>query len=120
MEGHINEKHMEKEIYRIKNGALKSENYSIPFNFGIVTTVNNFFFVELYVNETFDLTMFTGKSRQKNDNYFEIKCLTEENNLFEMFQLSIRRIQPGISKLKLVCYDKIRHTRIREVLLTKI
>lgn len=111
---------MEKEIYRIKKGILKSENYNIPFDFGIVTTVNKTFFVELYLNETFDLTIFTGRRIKNFDNYSEIKCLTEENDMLEMYQLSMRQIQPGISKLKLVCYDKYRHTKLRRDLANDI
>lgn len=111
---------MEKEIYRIKKGNLKSENYNIPFDFGIVTTVNKKFFVELYVNDTFDLNIFTGRNRQNFDNYFKIDCLTEENNLLEMYQLSMRRIQPGISKLKLVCFDKIKHIKLSRDLQNEI
>lgn len=110
---HTNTKIMEREIYRIKKGTLKSENYNIPFDFGIVTTVNKKIFVELYVNETFDLTIFTGRSRQNFDNYADINCLTEKNDLLEIYQLSMRQIQPGISKLKLVCFDKMKHTKLK-------
>lgn len=110
---HLNNLAMEKELYRIKKGILKSECYEIPFDFGIVTSMNENFFVELYVNETFDLKIMTGRSARKLDDYFTIKSLTEENNLFEMYQLFITRIQPGVCKIKLTCYDKIRHTRLR-------
>lgn len=104
---------MEKEHYRIKKGTLTSESYEIPFDFGIVTSVNESFFVELYINENFDLKIFTERSTRKLDDYFKIKSLTEDNNLFEMYQLFITRIQPGISKLKLTCYDKMKHTKLR-------
>lgn len=104
---------MEKELYRIKKGTLKSESYEIPFDFGIVTSVNENFFVELYVNEIFNLKKIVGRSTRKLDDYFTMKSVTEENNLFEMYQLFITRIQPGISKLKLTCYDKMKHTKLR-------
>lgn len=104
---------MEKEHYKIKKGNLKSESYEIPFDFGIVTNVNESFFVELYVNENYDLKIFTDRSTRKLDDYFKIKSLTEDNNLFEMYQLFITRIQPGVSKLKLTCYDKMKHTKLR-------
>lgn len=104
---------MEKEHYRIKKGTLTSESYQIPFDFGIVTSVNESFFVELYINENFDLKIFTDRSTRKLDDYFKIKSLTEDNNLFEMYQLFITRIQPGVSKLNLTCYDKMKHTKLR-------
>lgn len=86
------------EVYRIKKGILKSKILSIPIDFGIVYSINGKISTDLYVNETFIFD-----NLMENDINFEtifvLDCLTEYNDELKIDLLSIRNINPSLSKI---------------------
>lgn len=108
---------MNKEINRIKKGKLTSDKHNISFDFGVITSLDGKFYIDLYISEDFDLNNFIN---DKTDKYwekeFDINCLTEENNLLEIDRLNFRRVQPSFSKVELVCNGKMKLTKTKDTL----
>lgn len=106
---------MEKEIYRIKKGNLISKEYQISIDFGIISSINGFYLIEMYVNENFKLEDIMKVNDQKYwGDEFHLYCQTEENNLLEIDNLYFKKIQPSISKIQMECYGKLKHTKIKD------
>lgn len=105
-----------KEVYRVKNGNLLTDGITIPFEFGLIFSSDGLLTVDLYINEDFNLLNFIDdkKNRYWNRNY-QIDCITEEKNKLEIDNLSFTKITPHHSKVKMICYGKMKHTKIKEI-----
>lgn len=102
-----------KEVYRIKKGKLTCSNHTIPFYFGIVFEEEGYLFLDIYVEESFDLKSFMENDDNSNLRYtFSLNALTEANNELEVTELSFRRIIPHQSKIKMQSYGYMKHRKI--------
>ena len=101
-----------KEIYRIKKGQILSGELVIPFNFGIVSSEEGILLIDFYIEEDFNLSVFNDDKELKywNKEYIT-KCITEEKNILEIDKLRFTNITPHLSKVKMVCYGKMKHTK---------
>lgn len=99
------------EIYRIKKGHLFSENIEVPIDFGIISSNEGVLYLDLYVNDSYNLNELIDYYKQCNWNLeFRLSCITEENNKLEINRLSYTNITPHYSRLKMVCYGEMKHT----------
>jgi hypothetical protein len=103
------------EVYRIKKGQILSDIESIPFYFGIIFNDNGLLKIELYIEESFNLSAFIDDKELKYWNKeYDIVCLTEERNELELDRLSFTSVIPHLSKVKMVCYGKMTHKKVKE------
>jgi hypothetical protein len=98
-----------KEVYRIKNGEMTTQEKVIPIDFGLIFEEDGVFFFDFYIADSFDLDSFI-----EDDNSFHyefaMKALTDENNLIEATELSLRNVSPYKSFIRTQSYGYIKHT----------
>lgn len=104
------------ELFRCKKGYLKSGSIKIPFDFGLVFEASGILQFEICISKTFDTTLFIG---EVDDKYFDASytayCKTTQDDTIEMSKLQFTNISTGNSTGILTCYDKLIHTKKREV-----
>jgi hypothetical protein len=105
------------EEYRIKKGNLTSNETNIPIDFGLIFNEDGIFILELYASEKFDLHHFMKNEHIFNINQnYQLDCATEKNSLLLIDDLYVTTITPHMSKVELVCYGKMKHTKIKDFL----
>ena len=103
------------EIYRIKNGHLTSNETDIQIDFGLIFNEDGILVLELYVSENFNLHHFMKNELRLNINQkYQLDCVTEENNLLFIDNLYFTTVVPHMSKVELVCYGKMKHTKLKD------
>ena len=103
------------ELFRCKKGNLKSNDLTIPFDFGIVYESEGILTLDITISDEFDMSKF---ARDKVDMYFNAKynaqCRSDENDTLEMRNLHFSKIKTGINKGYLTCYDCLIKTKEKE------
>jgi hypothetical protein len=100
------------EAYRIKRGNLSIVNIEIPVDFGFVIEEDGVFYFEIYVEDHFNLLSFMDSNVDVyRNNYFGLKTTTVLNDSLEATDLSIIKIDPSNSFIKLHSSGFIKHTK---------
>lgn len=98
-----------KELYRIKNGKLKSRNYDLNFIFGLIFEKEGFLFFDFYISEESDLDNLQQESNDFIRQFFLMTAITEDNNAVKATELFIRNIYWGKSKISMQCSGHLLH-----------
>ena len=111
----------QQEIYRIKKGLIESGNITIPFYFGIVYSDAGFIRLDIYVNDEYDLKKFIDdKTKEYWQLDYQLTCTTEENNILKIDYLRFSENTPHLSKIKMVCYGKMEHIKVKKKTISRI
>lgn len=103
------------EVYRLKKGTLEADDDKLPIDFGLVYEDNGMFIVDVYINESFNLSEFSDKRyAQQDTKTFNCYCKTDKNNKVEIRSLSFTMTVPHESKISMLCNGSITHTDISD------
>jgi hypothetical protein len=104
-----------REVYRLKKGTLESADNKLPIDFGLVYEDGGIFIVDVYINESFNLSEFSKKRYNEQDTKsFNCYCQTDKNNKIEITSLSFTMTVPYEWKISMICNGSITHTELRD------
>jgi hypothetical protein len=104
-----------REVYRLKKGTLESTDIKLPIDFGLVYEDDGTFIVDVYINESFNLSEFSKRRYDEQDTTsFNCHCKTDKNNKIEITTLHFTMTVPYESKISMICYGSITHTELTD------
>jgi hypothetical protein len=112
-----------KEIYRIKKGLLKSQVHEIPFDFGLVSSDEGLYKIDIYISESYPLRQYKPSNQINTEldeedmslleEDFSISALTDENNIIEITMLHMSQMRRDLFKFSLISYGSLTHKKVR-------